>query len=128
MDTAVKRGSRTGRLNYPRSFKLKIAVEACAPGISVSQLALSHQLNANMVFKWRREYRAGLFVRDDAQESVLLPVVVMAAQKEPPPTPPTSTRSCGHGGIIIELGGAVVRVDGSADVGTLRLVIASLRA
>ena len=128
MDTAAKRGSRTGQLNYPRSFKLKIAIEACAPGISVSQLALSHQLNANMVFKWRREYRAGLFVGDDAQEGALLPVVVTALQKEPPPTPPTSTRSCEHGGIIIELGGAVVRVEGSVDAGTLRLVIASLRA
>ena len=55
MDTVLKQGSRSGRLNYPRSFKLKVAVEACAPGISVSQLALKHQLNANMVFKWRRE-------------------------------------------------------------------------
>lgn len=51
MDTVLKRGSRSGRLNYPRSFKLEVAVEACTPGISVSQLALQHQLNANWVFR-----------------------------------------------------------------------------
>ena len=27
MDTVLKQGSRSGRLNYPRSFKLKVAVE-----------------------------------------------------------------------------------------------------
>ena len=128
MDTVLKRGSRSGRLNYPRSFKLKMAVEACAPGISVSQLALSHQLNANMVFKWRREYLAGLFAGDDAEESALLPVVVVATQDEPPAALPAPATRCQRGGIVIELGGAVVRIDGAVDADTLRLVIASLRA
>lgn len=132
MDTVLKQGNRSGRLNYPRSFKLKVAVAACVPGISVSKLALSHQLNANMVFKWRREYLAGLFAGDDSEESPLLPVVVVASQDEPPvaaalPAPaPAARYKCG--GIVIELGGAVVRIDGTADGDTLRLVIASLRA
>ncbi|HWW70873.1 MAG TPA: hypothetical protein VN089_13110 [Duganella sp.] len=41
---------------------------------------------------------------------------------------PTPARPRERGGIIIELGGAVVRIDGTVDAGTLRLVIASLRA
>lgn len=130
MDTVLKQGSRSGRLNYPRSFKLKVAVEACAPGISVSKLALSHQLNANMVFKWRREYLAGLFAGDDSEESPLLPVAVVASQDGPPVAaalPAPATR-CRRGGIVIEVGGAVVRIDGTVGADTLRLVIASLRA
>lgn len=124
MDTVLKRGSRTGRLNYPRSFKLKVAVEACTPGISVSQLALRHHLNANMVFKWRREYVAGLFAGFGTEESALLPVVVGTSQDERPALAPR----CKRGTLVIELGGAVVRIDGMVDVDTLRQVIASLRA
>lgn len=132
MDTVLKQGNRRGRLNYPRSFKLKVAVAACVPGISVSNLALSHQLNANMVFKWRREYLAGLFAGDDGDESALLPVVVVSPQYEPPlaaalPAPAAAAR-CERGSIVIEIGSAVVRIDGTVDAGTLRLVIASLRA
>lgn len=131
MDTVLKQGNRRGRLNYPRSFKLKVAVAACVPGISVSNLALSHQLNANMVFKWRREYLAGLFAGDDGDESALLPVVVVSPQDEPPlaaALPTAAAARCERGGIVIEIGGAVVRIDGTVDAGTLRLVIASLRA
>ena len=128
MDTVLKQGSRIGRLNYPRSFKLKVAVEACAPGISVSQLALSHQLNANMVFKWRREYLAGLFAGDDIEESALLPVVIVTSHDAPPAVPPTQTPRGQGGAIVVELGGAVVRINGPVDADTLRLVIASLRA
>jgi len=128
MDTVLKQGSRSGRLNYPRSFKLKVAVEACVPGISVSQLALKHQLNANMVFKWRREYQAGLFAGDDSEESAMLPVVLMTSHDAPPAVPSTPAPRCQGGGIVVELGGAVVRINGPVDAGTLRLVIASLRA
>lgn len=132
MDTVLKESNRTGRPNYPRSFKLKVAIAACAPGISVSKLALSHQLNANMVFKWRREYLAGLFVGDDDGASTLLPVVVVAPRSESPTAAvvsnpkPVSQRQ--HAGIVIEIGGAVVRIDGAVDAETLRLVIGSLRA
>lgn len=132
MDTVVKESNRTGRPNYPRSFKLKIALAACAPGISVSKLALSHQLNANMVFKWRREYLAGLFAGDDSEAGALLPVVMVEPQNETltaaalPSPPPVLQRE--RGSIAIEIGGAVLRIDGMVDAGTLRLVIASLRA
>ena len=62
MDTGevVARG-RTGRPNYTKEFKRRLALEACEPDISVAKLALRYGLNANMVFKWRREYRAGKF-------------------------------------------------------------------
>lgn len=107
MDTVLKRGSRSGRLNYPRSFKF----------------------NANMVFKWRREYLAGLFAGFVTEESALLPVILVTEQEETPavlPAPAPAPR-CQRGSIAIELGGVVVRIDGTVDADTLRRVIASLR-
>lgn len=72
MDTAIKQGTRKGRPNYSMEFRRRLAVAACAPNVSVSKLGLAHEVNANMVFKWRRQYRAGLFGADP--ESAFLPV------------------------------------------------------
>jgi transposase len=60
LDTEVISGNRKGKPNYPADFKRRLAIAASDPGVSVSKLALEHQLNTNMVFKWRRELRAGL--------------------------------------------------------------------
>lgn len=58
---SIARASRKGRPNYPIDFKRQVAALACAPNVSVSKLAAKHGINANMVFKWRRQYRAGCF-------------------------------------------------------------------
>jgi transposase len=57
----ITRVTRKGRPNYPIDFKRRLAELACEPGISVAKLALEHGINANLVFKWRRHYRAGWF-------------------------------------------------------------------
>ncbi|WP_408296103.1 transposase [Paraburkholderia sp. RL17-373-BIF-A] len=49
---------------------------ACEPGISVAKLAQAHGLNPNMVFKWRRQLRAGLFEGVAHSAAVLLPVAL----------------------------------------------------
>ena len=81
-----------------------------------------------MVFKWRREYRAGLFAGADAKEGAMLPVVIVTSLDESPAALSVPPPRCKRGGIIIELCGAVVRIDGTVDADTLRLVIATLRA
>ena len=124
----MKPGNRKGRPNYPVEFKRRLAAAACEAGVSVSKLSLANGVNANMVFKWRREYLAGLFAGDGTEKSVLLPVVVVTSQDEPPAALPVPASRCKRGGIVIELGGAVVRIDATVDADTLRLVIASLRA
>ena len=58
MDSVSISGKRKGQPNYPKEFKRQVAVAACEPGISVAKLAMVHQLNVNMVFRWRRELRA----------------------------------------------------------------------
>jgi transposase len=133
MDTVVKKSNRTGWPNHPRSFRLKIAVAACAPVISVSKLGLNYQPNAKMVLKWRRQYLAGEFAGDDSEAGAMLPVVVMASKNKPQtlaampgPRPVTQRQHVGIA-IEIEIGGAVMRFDGAVDAETLRLIIASLQ-
>lgn len=61
MDTAVKQSTRMGGSNYSVDFTLSLAVAAEAPNVSMSKLALEHEVNENTVFKLRRHYGAALF-------------------------------------------------------------------
>jgi transposase len=130
LDTEVRAGNRKGRPNYPVEFKRRLAAAACEAGISVSKLAMANAVNANMVFKWRRELRAGLF--DDAPAAVakLLPVVLAAAPVEALSDAATVPPSSGDALAMIEIviADAVVRVHGSADAVMLATIFQSLRA
>ena len=79
LNTEMKSGNRKGRPNYPVEFKRRLAAAACEAGVSVSKLAMANEVNANMVFKWRREYRAGLFDDMPDVSTTLLPVVLADA-------------------------------------------------
>jgi transposase len=135
LDTEIKPGNRKGRPNYPVEFKRRLAAAACEAGVSVSKLAMANEVNANMVFKWRREYRAGLF--EDLTESgtALLPVVLaesslMAVQGLVPVAEmplvrpgPTATSSA----IEVIFADAVIRVHKGVDEALLRTIFQSLR-
>ena len=88
LDTDKTAGNRKGRPNYPADFKRRLAIEACAPGISVPKLAQQNGINAKMLFKWRRELRTGLF---EPAASVLLPVLVKPAMTRSPSLPPAES-------------------------------------
>ncbi|MFM0069181.1 IS66-like element accessory protein TnpA [Paraburkholderia aspalathi] len=128
-------GSRKGRPNYAPEFRREIAMAACEPGISVAMLALSHGLNPNMVFKWRRQYRAGLLDnRTVSEAAVFVPVAIspdasMAVSSLPAPTAqlPFRAQEAATSGIEIELNGARVRVSGKVDPVQLRLALHCLR-
>lgn len=45
--------------------KVRIVEETLAAGASVSVVARRHDVNANQVFKWRRQYGSGELVRED---------------------------------------------------------------
>ena len=54
-----------GRRVAPRRFRTveerrQIVEEAMAPGASVAGVARRHEVNANQVFVWRRQYQQGL--------------------------------------------------------------------
>jgi transposase len=123
VDTEVESGNRKGRPNYSREFKHQLAVAACAPGVSVSKLAYDHGINTNMLFKWRRDLRAGLLTGSAMENTALLPVVVQAA------APAKRSNSISRAATIeITIADATVRVGAGTDAALLRLVLQSLRA
>jgi len=135
LSTLSKRSNRLGRPNYPRELKLRLAKQACAPGISVSKLALEHGINANLVFKWRRYYLAGAF--DIQAKPDLLPVAIALEDGDAAPTQRPSPEIAAAGGtpavstsnkIEVQIADALVRIDSGVDVALLRTVLSALRS
>ncbi len=128
METAeVVSGGRRGRPNYPREFTRRVAVEACAPGVSVAKLALRYGLNTNMVFKWRRQYRAGQFeLQGDAKavgmqpQPLFLPIIAEPVGNTKA-TKAATTAAAGYIEIIRDQ--TSVRVCGDVTASALHLVL-----
>ena len=119
-----KRGSR-GRRRWPDAEKRRIVAETLEPGASVSVVARRHDVNANQVFSWRRQYHEGL-LDDGASMTAMIPVEVVSVPADEPavaaePAPPPT------GLIEIALpAGIKVRVKGTVDGETLQRVLAVL--
>lgn len=126
--TAARR-TRKGTPNHPIEFRRELAKLACEPGISVARLALEHGLNTNLLFKWRRAYQAGQY-----EPSTLLPVEVVHEERtiENAAALPVQlqgkTQPVVAGVIEISVGIARVRIEGTPDAATLRVVLRTLRA
>ena len=117
----TKRGSgRPKRRQWSEALKRQIVVESMAPGASVARVARRHDVNANQVFKWRREVASD---PPSAKGSVsLLPVEIVA---EPDELRPRARRS---GTIEITFAyGARVCVRGEVPPETLCQVVEVLR-
>lgn len=114
----AEKKTRRRSTNYPLEFKRKLAQQACDESVSVAQLALRHGLNTNMLFRWRRQLRAGLL--DTTTQ--LLPVTLAAESKETP-----SLSAGDAGSIEIQLGQARIYICGAPDPATLALVLQGLR-
>ena len=110
---------RQVRKHRSAAEKRRIVEQTLVPGASVARVAQSHGVNANVVFHWRRQYRERKLA-----ETGLIPVVVIGeAPVKQVPLPASS------GTIRIELPcGAVVSVEGSADLTLVRAIVESLRA
>lgn len=117
--------------------KRRIVEETIAPGASVALVARAHGVNANQLFSWRRLYRAGQLAAKTSKAIAvntarLLPVTVSDRGPRPEITASDAARPCpelmniGAGSIHIQFPKAQVRVEGSADPATLRVVLESL--
>lgn len=111
-----KPGSRTGRPNYARGLRDRLAAAACEPGVSVSKRARENGINVNMLFTWRRRYLA----EQQAQSAGLIPVVLVddtraevRASSSVEPQPQDTRPALAAGTIEIWIGRAVVKVDGA---------------
>jgi len=126
------RGSARTRRQHEREFKEDLIAQSLAPGASVAAIAMKGGINANLLFKWRREH-----VRAKTESvptaTTLLPVCVVPAA-EPAPTlpPPTAggavgSRNARPGVIEIEIAGAQLRLRGAVDEAALSSVLRALR-
>jgi transposase len=105
--------------------KLKIIEEALLPGASVAAVARAHNVNANLVFHWRKLYRAGLFSRGEPAGVRLLPVQVKqeAKQKQPGIAQSAAEES---GTIEVQLRNAQVRIAGKVQGTVVHTVLECL--
>ena len=131
--SGVRRPTRKGCPNHAVEFKRQLATAACRAEISVAKLALEHSINANQLFKWRREYRAGKFGAPDPADLVMpsaaeFPVAARgpeAAVTLLPVRVPTAEDGAGAATPCIEVvfACATVRICGVPEVRSLRLVL-----
>jgi transposase len=133
---------RRHRRIWTTAEKRHLVAETLEPGASVSQVARRHDINANLLFTWRRQARSG--VLDDALPSAagpeglrLIPIEVAAAGEALPvrqlscapmqraqPARPADDQA---GSIEIVLpSGVRVRVDALVDEPALRRVLAAI--
>lgn len=125
-----------GRSTAPRRYrtieeKRRIVEETLVRGASVAVVARRHEVNANLVFGWRKLYQRGLLGEPKGQVSSLLPVQVREdAPSERQRMRRTTTRSSGvppESRIEIELaGGGRLCVHGEAARELLRELVERL--
>ena len=138
MDSFATLGRKQRRRSFTPEFRKALAQHACESGISVSQLVQDNGINANMLFKWRRQLLASQL--DCAtQPQAMLPVTIVEAEpnlrqaklkqsylpKLASIAPATVVR---QSLIEIEIAGATVRFDECADLTKVRAVVRMLRA
>jgi len=107
------------RRRYTAAFRRQVVEETLAGGESVSVVARRHDLNANLLFTWRRRYRQGTLA-GAAEETALLPIRVRAASAEQEVSKPAA------GGAELELlltQGHRVRVRGAVAPEVLRAAL-----
>ena len=133
--TGTRRPTRKGCPNHPIEFKRGLAAAACDPEVSVAKLALEHGINTNLLFRWRRQYRMGMFGAPDpahlplpvvsrpvkrptrTEASVTLLPVQVPETDDVPVTPPC---------LKVVFPCATVRIFGSPEATTLRTVLDTL--
>lgn len=76
MQKNVTPGRRKGCPNYSPEFKQHLVAASCEPGMSISKLALENGINANLLFKWRQQWREGKLLLPSSESPQLLPVTL----------------------------------------------------
>jgi len=122
---AAPAAKRMTRRTYPCQFKREVVAQCLAPGASVSAIALSHGINANVIRKWLPQRDA----RVATVPVAMLPVTIDSAT----PTPALKRRApaapaMGRAPIELSLAGAIVRLPPGFDAQELRSVVQILAA
>ena len=116
--------ARRTRRFWSEDEKRRIMAQTCAPGVSVSQVGRRYDVNANLIFTWRRDPRYKP-AADGEDAASFLPVEVVPGPASPPgpPGPPAAS----DGRIEIALSnGHRVSASGSFDADALCRVVRAL--
>ncbi len=115
---------RGGRRWRTAEEKRRIVEETLKAGASVAAVARRHRINANQVFQWRRQYRAGGFSVAGGKAVKLLPVIVTEPEEAAVPGEPV--RSAGSAIHIEFPGRALVTIEAGVDAALAGAVIERL--
>jgi transposase len=128
--------SKRRRRDHSPELKRELVRQCLQPGASVSSIAMAHGINANLVFKWRREHReAEAAAAGPAQASapLLLPITLASATPKDaavssPPVPPSCASRTSAGRTELDFAGARLRLRGAVDQESLLGVLTALRS
>ena len=129
---SVAKRSVVRRRRFTQEFKRQAVEQTLAPGASAAGVALKYRLNANVLFKWRRQYLRELATAK-VRPATLLPVTIEGSRAALPAGTPEQIRagksarcsalpSC----IEIEVLGALIRIKGAVEPDALRSVLEAL--
>ncbi len=115
------------RRRWAVAEKRRIVEQTLVEGGSVARVARAHGVNANQVFQWRRQYHRGLLGAGNTVAVSLLPVrVTEAVASEAVRSAGEPRRRTALGMIQVELPKGQVRITGSIDMESLRVVLECL--
>jgi transposase len=133
----------TPRRQHEKSFKAELVEQCLVPGASVAAVALAGGINANLLFKWRRDHLHSqrLSSATSSPSAVLVPVHVDSAMDAGAGHSPSSAPSSAStalavapqrsvrttGTIELDIAGAQLRLRGPVDEASLCSVLRALR-
>jgi transposase len=118
--SSSRREARRHR-RWPEAVKRQIVAETYAPGASVSLVARRHDMNANMLFNWRRQARIAGPASGEAVRFVPAAIAARPAALVSPVAAPGPGRM-----EIVLAGGEHVIVGPDVDAAALARVVAAL--
>jgi transposase len=127
------RGLSRSRRQHERAFKDELIAQSLVPGASVAGIAMKGGINANLLFKWRREHVRAMAAPAPTAATLLPVCVIPEATSLPstaqPTTPvgPAVNRGSSPGVIEVEIAGARLRLRGAVDETMLGSVLRALR-
>ncbi|MGZ8339510.1 MAG: IS66-like element accessory protein TnpA [Telluria sp.] len=103
-------------------FKRAVVAQSRRGGTSVARVAREHNVNANQVFSWRKQF-SDIEPGAVAEVCAFVPVALAA----PPAAAERSADHAGPSGLIeLTVGKARLRLEGAVDTAALALVLARL--
>jgi transposase len=111
----AKGEQRVTRRRHSLAFKRGLVEQTLVPGASVARIALEHGVNANLLFKWRRQH---VRASRSAPPS-LLPVILSEARarSDLPVATPAARPAAGGGAIDVQLPAGRIRINLETAVG-----------